>query len=99
MSNHLSLLVHCYFLAALAYNVASQALHDMTGRKLAPTDPVFGILFISLVYLVLAARHPDKRIRLYRLADRLVLPRRMTPPNMIAQQCANISCALLRNIA
>ena len=52
MSNHLSLLVHCYFLAALAYNVASQALHDMTGRKLAPTDPVIGILFISLVYLV-----------------------------------------------
>ncbi len=52
MSNHLSVLVHCYFLAALAYNVASQVLHDMAGRKLAPTDPVFGILFISLVYLV-----------------------------------------------
>lgn len=52
MSNHLSVLAHCYFLAALAYNVASQVLNDMAGRKLAPTDPVFGILFISLVYLV-----------------------------------------------
>ena len=52
MSIQLSVLAHCYFLAALAYNAASQVLHDMTGRKLAPTDPVIGILFISMVYLV-----------------------------------------------
>lgn len=52
MSTQLSILAHCYFLAALAYNVASQAVHDMTGRKLAPTDPVIGVLFISMVYLV-----------------------------------------------
>lgn len=52
MSSLLSIMAHCYFLAALAYNVASQALLDVTGRKLAPTDPVTGILFISVVYLV-----------------------------------------------
>ena len=52
MSSLLSIMAHCYFMASLAYNVASQALLDITGRKLVPTDPVTGVLFISLVYLV-----------------------------------------------
>ena len=52
MSSLLSMMAHSYFLAALAYNVASQVLLDVAGKKLAPTDPVTGILFISVVYLL-----------------------------------------------
>lgn len=43
-SNLLPVLAHCYFLLALAYNVASQVLLDITGRKLTPTDPGFSIV-------------------------------------------------------
>ena len=52
MSSLLTVMAHGYFLAALAYNAASQVLLDVTGRKLAPADPVTGILFISVLYLV-----------------------------------------------
>lgn len=51
-SNLLPVLAHSYFLLALAYNIASQVSFDITGRKLTPTDPGFGIVFISLVYLL-----------------------------------------------
>ncbi len=51
-SNLLSALAHCYFFLALAYNVSSQVSLDVTGRKLTPTDPVFGIVFIAVVYFL-----------------------------------------------
>ena len=48
----LNLLVHTYFVMAIAYNIFSQVWLDVGGRKFAPTDPGNGLLVVSLVYLI-----------------------------------------------
>jgi len=48
----LPILAHVYFVLALLYNVVSQGFADIIKRKLAPTDPSFGILFVSVVYVI-----------------------------------------------
>lgn len=45
--------LHVYFIAGIGYNVLSQILFDLCGRKLAPTEPTNGILIMSLVYVIL----------------------------------------------
>ena len=50
--NILPLLGHVYFILALFYNVVSQVFNDALKKKLAPTDPSFGILFVSVVYAI-----------------------------------------------
>lgn len=54
--NNVTLFVHIYFVMAIAYNIFSQMCLDLTGRKLAPTDPANGILVVSLVYVVFLLR-------------------------------------------
>lgn len=47
--------VNCYFILAVGYNLLSIVINDMKGRMLTPTDPVFGILMLALLYLIYAA--------------------------------------------
>lgn len=46
--------VNCYFILAIGYNLLSLVINDIKGRMLTPTDPVFGILMLALLYLVFA---------------------------------------------
>lgn len=51
----LEALVYLYFFLAIAYNVASIAFKDVTGRALAPTDPILAIVMLSAFFLIYAA--------------------------------------------
>lgn len=48
----IDVLVMTYFALALGYNIVSQLLLDAGGKKLAPTDPAFGLLFVGSIYLL-----------------------------------------------
>ena len=43
-----------YLVLAIGYNLVSLVLVAKTGKSAAPTDPLTGILFISVLYLIQA---------------------------------------------
>ncbi|MFC7051051.1 hypothetical protein [Emcibacter nanhaiensis] len=45
-------LCELYFVLAVGYNIVSQVRSDLLRRPLAATDPVFGILVMSVFYLI-----------------------------------------------
>ncbi len=51
-TNIIDVAVNAYFILAIGYNVLSVVMNDVTGRSLSPTDPVSGIMFMTLLYLV-----------------------------------------------
>lgn len=53
----LELLIHGYFIIAILYNVFSQLSNDLIGKKFAPTDPSYGFLVVSLVYVIFLTRN------------------------------------------
>lgn len=54
--DQLTMLVHGYFAVAILYNVFSQISDDLVGRKFAPTDPSYGFMVVSLVYVIFLVR-------------------------------------------
>ena len=44
--------VYLYFILAIGYNVVSQLAADSGRRALAPTEPSFGILMMSVLFLI-----------------------------------------------
>ena len=53
---NLELSCHLYFFMAIAYNVFSQVWKDVAGRTFATTDPVNGVLMITLLYVIYLLR-------------------------------------------
>ena len=43
--------LNIYIILAIGYNLVSQILDDLKGKKLAPTDPTNGTLIIASIYL------------------------------------------------
>ena len=44
--------VYLYFILAIGYNVISQVRADVMKKALAPTEPSFGILMMTVLFLV-----------------------------------------------
>ena len=49
---NISFAIHFYFIVAILYNVASQLCLDIFKKKFAPTEPISGVLIISVFYLL-----------------------------------------------
>lgn len=58
----LVLLVRIYVVLAIAYNVGSVVLEERTGKRAAATDPSFGLVFITVLYLVIAVGEQYDRV-------------------------------------
>lgn len=50
----LTLLFTIYIVLAVAYNIMSVVLIEVTGRSAAPTEPMMGFVTITALYLVFA---------------------------------------------
>ncbi len=47
-------MVSAYIALAIGYNLVSMLLEQITGRRAANTDPMTGLLFVTVLYLTVA---------------------------------------------
>ena len=54
LATYIPTLFSIYIVLAVGYNLVSLLLVEVTGKRAAPTDPVVGIMMMSILYLTYA---------------------------------------------
>lgn len=55
LTSILGSLAYTYFALAIGYNLASIGVKELTGKALAPTDPMNAIVMMSVLFLIYSA--------------------------------------------
>ena len=54
LATYLPFLFTTYIVLAVGYNLVSLLLVEVTGKRAAPTDPVVGVMMMTVLYLIYA---------------------------------------------